>query len=366
MKTIVIDARTIDSSTGLYTQYLAYHLNKSWADTYKFVLLVPQKTLSHWRKVYPNLKVTGTTAASYSVAEQTTLVATLERLKPDLVHFTMPQQPFLWLGPAVTTIHDLTLVRHDNIDMNRLVYKMKKGVFISLLRTVVVRAKAIITPTQYVKDDLIAYMGRRYGSKIHFTHEAGEIIDAVPKPVAVLKGKQFLLFVGNAFPYKNVSRIIEAFVDLKKEFPDLHLALAGKKDYFYEQHAAYVAAHDIKDVHFLGFISNDEKRWAFQQSKAYVTASLSEGFNMTTLEALQEGAPLVVSHASCHPEVVGDAGLYFDPYSTEELVSQLRRVLTDTALRDQLIAKGNERIKQFAWATMAKQTVDVYRQALGD
>lgn len=364
MKTILIDARTIDSSTGHYTQSLLHYINAYYADKYNFVVLTPKKTLQKWMKTYPRLRVDPADEKSYSVAEQTSFVARLESYHPDLVHFTMPQQPFLWVRPAVTTIHDLTLVRYDNIDMNRIVYKMKKGVFISLIHTVIMRSKAIITPTQFVKDDIIAYMGKRYADKIHVTLEAGDPMGVEPKAIKQLDGKQFLLFVGNAFPYKNVRRIIDAYAKLKKRYPDLHLALAGKKDFFYKEHESYVESKKIPDVHFLGYISDEEKRWALNNCEAYISASLSEGFNMPLIEAMYEQSPVIVSDATCHPEVVGEAGLYFNPNSTSDLVEKIEQLINNPKLRKELIAKGNKRVKDFSWEKMTQETVAVYDSIL--
>lgn len=366
MKTIVIDARTIDSSTGQYIQHLLRCLNDEHADEFTFTILVPCKTKQLWQKKYPKLNVSMADEKSYSVAEQTTLLTTLESHKPDLVHFTMPQQPFLWVKPTVTTIHDLTLVHFDNVDMNRLIYKMKKSVFISLLRTVVMRSKMIITPTEYVKRDITNYFGTRYGKKIAVTHEAGDPIAQSAEPMKQFIGKRFVFSVNNAFPYKNIRLIIDAFQELQKTEPDLLLLLAGKKDFFYDELEKYVKENKITNVHFLGFISNGEKRWCFQNADAYVSASLSEGFNISLIEAMYEGCPAIISNATCHPEVAGDAALYFDPTSVEHLVTSLRHVLDSPSEREALITKGYERVKQFSWQRMADQTVAVYRQALGE
>ncbi len=364
MKRIAIDARIIDSSTGIYIQRLLHWINQEHTGTYKFAVLVPSGTQKKWQKLYDKLEIRACDVKSYSVAEQTKLIAALEACKPDLVHFTMPQQPFLWMRPSVTTIHDLTLVRFENIDMNRLVYKMRKAVFVSLLRTIMSRSKAIITPTQYVKDDILNYFGARYEPKITVTHEAGDPVGAEPEVMKQFDGKRFIFAVNNAFPYKNIQRIIDAFAELKKSQPDLHLLLAGKKDFFYEQLEEYVKEQNIPDVHFLGFISAGEKRWCYQNAVCYVSASLSEGFNISLLEAMYEQSPTVISNASCHPEVAGEASLYFDPHSTEELVEALTKVLSSDKLRQELIAKGNERVKEFSWQRMAEETVEVYRKAL--
>lgn len=365
-KRIVIDARMIDASTGFYIQHLLHWINESYSAEFDFRVLVPAKSVSKWSGLYQNLAVSPANEASYSVAEQTSLPARLESHKPDLVHFTMPQQPFLWIKPSVTTIHDLTLVHYDNLDMNKYVYQLKKSVFVSLLKTVVRRSRAIIVPTQYVKDDLAQYMGERYRNKTHVTLEAGDPIDSAPEPIKQLQGKQFLFYVGNAYPYKNIECVIAAYEIFKKDNPSLHLALAGKKDYFYSKHEQYVKNHDIEDVHFLGFISPGEKRWALQQCVAYTSASYSEGFNISQLEAMYEGAPVIISNASCHPEVAGDAALYFNPDKPEELASNVREIMNNPALRSRLVKKGTARVKTFSWRRMANQTMAVYRQALGE
>lgn len=366
MNTVAIDARIIDSSTGIYIQRLLYFLNKNHANEFHFVVLVPSSSQDKWQVAYPNLDIQVSDASQYSLQEQTAFAPTLGSHKPDLVHFTMPQQPFVWTKPAVTTIHDLTLVHFDNIDMNPLVYKVKKMIFITLLRTIMARSKAVITPTQYVKNDILGYFGAKYADKMFVTLEAGEPVGIEPEAMPQFENKRFIFAVNNAFPYKNIKIIIEAFHKLKSTHPELVLLLAGKKDYFYEQLETYVNENSIQDVHFLGFISDGEKRWCYNHAEAYVSASLSEGFNMSLLEAMYEDCPAIVSDASCHPEVGGDAALYFDPYSVDSLASKLSDVLTQPELREELIKKGQRRVTEFSWERMAEETVAVYRKVLGD
>lgn len=361
---IVIDARNIDTSTGHYVQHLLRRLNDLYGDEFRFVALVPSKTMTLWKKAFPNITIDSADEKAYSVAEQTTFVSKLTSHQPDLVHFTMPQQPFLWVGPAVTTIHDLTLVRYDNIDMNKYLYKVRKGVFISLLRTVLMRARAIITPTHYVKSDIVDFAGETYASKIFVTHEAGEPLVCEPEPIKKLVGKQFLFYVGNAYPYKNIACIVDAFATLKQSYPNLHLVLAGKKDSFYQSIATDVKARALRDVYFLGFISPSEKRWALQNCLAYTSASLSEGFNISLLEAMYDGAPAVISRASCHPEVGEDAALYFDPTNSDDLVRTIEQLIESPQLRNDFIVRGKQRVKYFSWQRMADETVTVYRRAL--
>lgn len=363
MSKIVIDARIIDGSTGVYVQRLLHFLHqKDLTDTY--TILVPAASADKWGEAFPKFTIVVADQKNYTFAEQLSLPLLLWRLKPDLTHFTFPAQPVFWFGRSVTTIHDTTLIRFDNIDMNPLVYKLRKAIFNGLMRLVIWRSKFILAPTEFVKRDLIDFAHDRYGDKIIVTLEAGDPSDVEPEAITELEGKQYLFFVGNAFPYKNIRRTIDAYAQLKPERPELHLALAGKRDYFYEQLEAYVRERNIPDVHFLGRISDGEKRWAYQHTAAFVTASLSEGFHIPLLEAMYENCPVIASEISCLPEVAGDAAVYFDPHSTNELAHAIETILDDHDLRDTMIARGRQRVTEFSWERMTDQTLASYKAAL--
>lgn len=368
MKHIVIDARLIETSTGRYMQRLVEGINDQFAatDSIRYTVLVPSAHVDTWQNRLANLTVTPADEKWYTFAEQWSLYCRLRRLKPDLVHFTMPNQPLLWTKPSVTTIHDVTLIRFDNLRPgdSRFVYWLRKKIFLGLLHVVVRRTKAIISPTEFVRQDLAKYFGNRFLNKIHTTHLAGEIPDVVAEPVESFVDKSFLFFIGNPFPYKNVWRIIDAFRVLKQTYPELYLVLAGKKNEFYQQLEHRVKEEGILDVHFVGFVSDGEKRWLCQNARAFVTASYSEGFCMPVLEAMIEGSPVVSSNASCLPEVVGDAGVLFNPDSTKDLVEKLMPVLADESYRQELIEKGRLHAASFSWQRMVTQVHDIYMDVL--
>ena len=194
--------------------------------------------------------------------------------------------------------------------------------------------------------------------------EAGEIINATPTAIDELVGRRFLLFVGNAFPYKNVGRIIEAFALLKQRYPDLHLALAGKKT-FYDQHQDYAARHGLRDVHFLGFISDGENAGPYTTVNCtsrhrYLRASICQRSKSCT----KVPHSLPVTRLATQKSLV--TLVFFDPHSTDDLVRAVSRVIDSPRLRSSLIRKGHARVRQFSWARMADETVAVYRQVLGE
>jgi glycosyltransferase involved in cell wall biosynthesis len=358
---IVIDARHINSSTGHYVERLLDELQYIDGDN-SYTVIVLEKEKNHWKPSCPNFSVLTTNANWYTFSEQLRFASLLYSLKPDFVHFSMPQQPLLWKGRRLTTVHDTTLIRYENVDQNKIIYKGRKFIFTNLLRNVMKRSDYILAPTNYVKDDLDEWTDHHYSKKLVVTYESGDMIHAEPEPVKKLKGKRFLFFVGNAFPYKNLGRIVSAYAELKFTYPDLQLVFAGKKDFFYEQLEADVKQRKIPEVHFLGYISDGEKRWIMKNATAYVCASLSEGFHIPMIEAMYEQCPVISSDATCLPEVGGDAALYFNPSSTDELVAAVTRLLEEPKLRDQLIKKGSRNIKRFSWKKMAEETYKIYQK----
>jgi glycosyltransferase involved in cell wall biosynthesis len=363
MAHIVIDARLISASTGHYSEHLLNQL-QTIDTTNHYTVVVLEKEKDHWKPTAKNFTVTTAPYKNYTFGEQLGFALFLYRLKPDLVHFTMPQQPLLWLGRRVTTVHDLTLVRFENIDQNVVVYKIRKFLFAALLRNVMWRSKVNLVPTEYVRQDILSWTKGTRVAPIVVTHEAGDPLHDKPTPVQKLKEVPYLFFVGNAFPYKNLWRTVDAYRELKKRHPTLQLAFAGKKDYFYEELEARIQSENIKDVHILGYVSDGEKRWLFANAVAYVTSSYSEGFHIPMLEAMYERCPVVSSNATCLPEVGGDAARYFDPASTKQAVAAIEPLMTDQALRSDMIARGTTQVKQFSWRRMAEQIHEQYVSAL--
>lgn len=361
---IVIDARIISSSTGRYAESLLTNLEKL-NTPHTYTVLVLRKDLNFWKPAKGNFRVVEADFPNYSLKEQLQYALLLYRLKPDLVHFCMPQQPLLYFGKRVTTIHDLTLVKYENIDMNPFIYKIRKSIFIGLLHNVIWRSKMIVTPSNFVRKELIGFSKKKYAPKIKTTYLAWDEAVAEPEEIKALKNKRFIFFVGNAFPYKNLNTIVDAFSEVNKKMKDLQLVFAGKKDYFYEQVEEHVRERGVSSkTHILGFISEGEKRWLFQNGQAYIIASFSEGFHIPGLEAMAEHCPVISSNATCLPEVYADAALYFDPTNSHQLANAINEIIGNKKERTSLIKRGDQRLNDFSWQKMAKETYSAYIAAL--
>lgn len=360
---IAIDARIINSSTGRYIERLLHYLEE--IDTiHEYLILVRKKDLTFYAPTNPHFKVVEADFADYSLDEQLGFARLLRRLNPDLVHFCMPQQPLLYKGKIITTVHDLNLLRiTSNDDMNAIELRIKKFIFRLLLRKVARRSHHILTPSQFTKDDLLQF-SHISKDKVTVTYEGADKAGDEVQPVQELEGKQFIMYVGRAEPYKNNRGIILAHQQLLATFPELQLVIVGRKDMLRKADMQWAKKNNYKNIHFLGFVADAQLGWLYQHTAAYVFASFMEGFGLPGLEAMAYGAPVASSNATCLPEILGDGALYFDPKNTNDIARAVERLLTDTKLREKLIQRGHQVHAKYSWRRMAEQTLTQYNKLL--
>jgi glycosyltransferase involved in cell wall biosynthesis len=362
MSKIVIDARESGTSTGRYVDKLIEYLNKMNSGHDIIVLTKPHR-IAFFQQTADKFKVIESPYREFTFSEQLVFLRQIQKLKPDLVHFTMVHQPVLYLGKVVTTMQDLTTVRFKNPSKNPVVFAFKQFIYTWVNRIVAHKSSALIAPSEFVKED-IAKFARINSRKITVTLESADKITEEPEQVTGLEDSKYIMYVGRPQPHKNLYRLVTAFASLKKDQPDLKLVLAGKKDVLYEKLEDWVLAHNINDVVFTDFVSEGQLRWLYENTQAYVFPSLSEGFGLPPLEAMCHGAPVISSNATCLPEINGQAAYYFDPNDTKDMAAKINEVLTSKKLRDSLIEKGYEQVKKYSWKRMADQTLDVYEKAL--
>ena len=363
---IVIDGRIRRSSTGRYVDRLIEHLQT--VDSYHTytILLQPDDP---WRPKSSNFRVAPCPFPQFSLnpLHQIKFAKQLYTLKPDLVHFTMTQQPLFYFGKIVTTTHDTTMysfVRRGSTPLP--LYKIKMALYRFLVWFSHRKSRRIIVPTQTVGQEFVQIQPF-VKKKLVVTYESSE----PPLPMKAEKPKDvdgdFILYVGTAFPHKNLPKLIEAFNIIRKQHPALKLVLAGKREKHYDELQLWAFDRpSYNNIIFTGFVSDAELKWLYQHCKAYVFASLSEGFGLPPLEAMAHGAPVVSSNASVMPEVYGDAAYYCDPHSSKDIAGKVHEVITNAKLRDQLIKNGHEQLKKYSWRTMAEETMTVYKAVLGE
>ena len=170
-----------------------------------------------------------------------------------------------------------------------------------------------------------------------------------------------MLYVGAAYPHKNLEGLLNAWKIFEEKYGDEYqLVLVGKKDYFYSRIFNNRTIEQCSNIVFTGFIPDEELVALYASVSLFVFPSLYEGFGLPPLEAMAHGVPVVASNRSCLPEVLGEAVLYFDPENYHQMASCIHHGLTDADLRFELKERGAEELKRFSWEKLARQTLAVY------
>lgn len=359
---IVIDARESGTSTGRYIDNLVAHLYKL-QPAHDFTILTKPHRVDYMASAAPNYTILESSYKEFTFQEQIGLLRQINKLRPDLVHFAKDHQPVCYRGKTVTSMLDLTTMRFTNPDKQHLVFKLKQLVYKWVVKRVARRSTAIVTISEYVKQDIVDYAGVP-GDKITVTHLAADMISDSPVSVSSVGDKKFLMYVGRPTPHKNLERLIQAFKELKGQHPNLHLVLAGKVDANYRTIQQNVQTEQITNIIFTDLISDGQLRWLYEHCEAFVFPSLSEGFGLPGLEAMVHGAPVVSSNATCLPEVYGQAAHYFDPIDVQAMTDAINEVITDKELRQKLIEAGRAQAAKYSWQRTAEQTVAVYNNVL--
>ena len=174
----------------------------------------------------------------------------------------------------------------------------------------------------------------------------------------------YIFYLGTLEPRKNVERLIEAFIQLKKRNQiNEKLVISGIKGWGHQSIFDKVASSGIeKEIIFTGFVPNEFLPFLYNGASAFVYPSLYEGFGLPVLEAMACGVPVVTSNVSSLPEVAGDAAILLNPYSVDELADGIWRILSDEDLRNSCITKGIERAKSFTWERCAMETLKAFNE----
>lgn len=283
----------------------------------------------------------------------------------DLVYFPATYSFFpVWnVKRVVVTMHDALALAHPE-----LVFPTWQGrVSWSLKEHAAARwADAILTVSESARRDLIAWF-RLPEDKVRVVTEGPDAAfgprDDGPESGAVLArygiapGSRFVLYVGGLSPHKNLPRLIEAFARGAPD--DVALVLVGDLDDVFHTHVPELRATVARcglggRVVFTGFAPDPDLVFLYNRAYVLVQPSLMEGFGLPPVEAMACGTPVLSSRAGALPEVVGDAGLFFDPTDVAQIAHALHRLLGDPAERDRLARRALRRAGRFTWAASAR------------
>jgi glycosyltransferase involved in cell wall biosynthesis len=244
-----------------------------------------------------------------------------------------------------------------------------------ITRYAINRADALIVPTCYVRDRLTAYFNIPNGKISVIPLGLNDFFQQSPDPTEISDVKtkykldrKYILTVGDLHKRKNFEALIDVFNRLKeKRGFRYQLVIAGKP--YKDSQALLSKVADSKfsqDIRITKYLPIHHLRALYWGADLFVLPSLDEGFGLTTHEAMACGTPVVCSNRGALPEVVGDAGLFFDPMNPEEMEETIAQTLEDVPLQRELIRKGFKRIAYFSWEKIARETLNIYEKLSAD
>ena len=362
---IAIDARPLIAPKTGIGRYLAELLQRMLQhSTHQWFLYGPQPA---WETSapYPDMHPTAR-AAQPNVVVRTP--DTLDELHAQVLFprwaeldridvFWSPRHrvPIRLSTPAVVTIHDLVW-KHAPGSMKRLGYLVERATMPNSIH----RARRLIAVSQATKRSIERYFPEAANKTTvvyaaSFAAASGMPAGRVTRP--------FGLFVGTVEPRKNLERLLEAFARIKDDVEhDLHLV--GGKGWRMPKPSALIRSNGLESrVGQFGALEDEDLLRQYACCDFVAMPSLYEGFGLPIIEAMAFGKPVLTGDTSAMPEIAGDAGLFVDPTSTEDIARGLKRMMTDTALRSRLAAAARRRASDFSWDSAAAETIRVIESA---
>lgn len=285
----------------------------------------------------------------------------LWKTRPDIAFAPAHSLPFLFPGKSIVTIHDLGYKHFPAAHP----YPQRAYLDVTT-RFSQARAAVALADSQATAADLARFY-RTPPDKIRVVYPG---VDAAPLRESAQNRRavrskyklppRYFLFIGTLQPRKNIQGLVRAFAQWQQRHQDQEtaLVLAGGKGWLFDERWMQGA----RNIKLIGYIDEADKGGLLGGALALVFPSLHEGFGFPVIEAMHCGAPVVASHTSSLPELIGDAGLLADPNSPADIAAAMSRYSENQNLRQEMIDRGYERAKRFTWERAAQNVMQVFSE----
>lgn len=294
----------------------------------------------------------------------------MNRLKVDIIH-----HPFSILNPrglkipSVLTFIDM---QHEffpeNFSSNDL--KARNALYrpsaeqAARIIAISEHAKRCLVERYQINPEKIDVVHIGYGEQFRVIDDS-DLLNTARKRYGLLK--PFIYYPAATWPHKNHKRLLAALKLMRERYGfDGQLVLSGISMQANDEVLKEIGRLGLQnDVTLLGYLPHEELPCLYNLARLMVFPSLFEGFGIPLVEAMACGCPIACADVTSIPEVVGDAALTFGPCSIEEIAEKTWKLWSDDALREESTARGLERVKQFSWENMARQTINAYEKVRG-
>lgn len=328
------------------------------------------------KKIVANTEFSPTQAASADGSRSAKDLWTMSRevLRHKIDIFLSPAVysyfPIFNRTKIIVTLHDVIADHHPE-----LIFPNKKAqMFWKLKQNIAIRqAHLILTVSEHSKEQIIEYFRLPESRLRVITEAARAVFTVLPHDERMeetlrrhnLKAdEKFLLYVGGISPHKNLNTLIDAFARLN----DGKLVLVGdyKDDPFFSAYPALKKQVEelglTNKVIFAGFVEDVDLAYLYNAATLVVLPSLEEGFGLPAVEAMACGTPVAASNRGSLPEVLGDAGGFFEPQDVENMAAGIKQILDDETRREEMSRIGLNRSKQFMWKKAANDLLAIFEE----
>jgi glycosyltransferase involved in cell wall biosynthesis len=302
------------------------------------------------------------------LSEQIRYPSVIRKEKIDLFHGLHYSFPLSIHCPKMVTVHDLTYFTNPERHLF-----LKRYYFQFFIKQACKKADSILTVSINTENDLIKMLGCD-PQKITVTQLGVDdrFYNCLPdSELQVIKQKYglpdaYTLFIGLVEPRKNVPLLIRAYLNLlEQEAITQDLVIGGRWGWESKQILDELEQHPQRSkIHFIGYFDEADKPAIYQLADIFVYPTAYEGFGLPVLEAMASATPVITTHVSSIPEIIGDQGLLIQPDDQEALENAMKTMLNSSSLRDEFLANARLRSREFSWKSMVDRTLQAYEDTL--
>lgn len=317
-----------------------------------------------------NVHIIEVNCPTYLLWEQLALPNAVAKVKPDLLHCTSNTAPIYSNFPLVLTLHDIIFLEPRQSGNKSWYQNMGWHYRRMVVPRILNKCKKVITVSHFecnrIKEALHLSSEQITAVYNAYSKHFKPLKDTISVTNKYIKSDQFIFFLGNTDPKKNVPRTLKAYsLYLERSEKKLPLLIADLKE---DKLDAILKEQQIEQIKpylaFPGYIPNTDLAYLYSGASAFLYTSLRESFGIPMLEAMACGTPVITSNTSAMPEIAGEGAILVDPFCEENIADVLLKLENDSTFYKKQVEYGLERIKHFSWENTARQLQHIYKQVI--
>lgn len=341
----------------------------------EFVVFVKKGSDNKCLSGISGIKIVTLPNAPYPIWEQLILPWAVKKYKVNLLHCTANTAPIFVSVPLLVTLHDIIYLENKTGSSTSFYQRFGNRYRAWLVPKIVRKAVGIITVSNFEKKNIDAFFKFESnfvrciynGVGAHFFRINNQVqLNSSAKKYNL--PDQFVFFIGNTDPKKNVIGVLKA-MHLLKQAGNLHFKLVMPDinlQYIQSLLSSIKANELIQHIQILPYVPNQELPVILNQAKVFLYPSLRESFGIPMLEAMKCGVPVIASNTSSMPEVAADAALFINPTDPKSIADAILQLMNNDKLQQQLVHNGLARAAHFSWKQNAAETIQLYEYVLSN